>query len=172
MIEAYTQQVESIAAELGCRVVLLPDEPGMMYVEEEPPRIVGATLDDSPSRVGYVGVQSKYLALLHELGHVRWGHTQGRPPYESKRFYFENGVLRSEGQAWEFALDNCLDPLSEATRGFMRWCYDSYIHGAIVANGRPERLYNGNRHHVEFVYDEPGEYVRGVLARLGEPRAT
>src|SRR5215204_3397716 len=75
---------------------------GMMYVEFgyfESPAIIGA---ENPNFNYYIG--------LHELGHMVLGHTQGRAPKSDEKFYFENGVLRSEAQAWEWAMDNALYP--------------------------------------------------------------
>jgi hypothetical protein len=158
MIEKYRTQVDLLAKELNCKLVV--DDKfrttAMMYVES-----------------GYVEVppidnQIDYLINLHELGHVYHGHTQGRPPHTDKKFYFENGVLRSEAQAWEYALDKCIDELQDSSRIFM-WdtCLGSYYsHAYLRQNGEPDRLLNGNRHHVEFAWDKPDEYFTSVVKRI------
>ena len=155
MIEEYKSHIASISKELGCRVDMRPDIPGMMYVESgyiETPTIKN---------------QIHYLTALHECGHYAWGHTQGRPPHQDKRFYFDNGVLRSEAQAWEFALDRCLDELQDNSRRFM-WdtCLGSYYFDSILHGNSPHRLWNGNRHHVEFIYDKPDAYFTSIVKRI------
>jgi len=152
--------VEQLADDLGCQLVQEAGLSGMMYVEH-----------------GYVEgplvcCQRDYLAVLHELGHFELGHTQGRPPYEGKRWYFDNGVLRSEAEAWEWALDQMKGDLEDGSRRFM-WdeCLGSYYLGYLTAAGKPSRLGNGGRSYVQFVYDTPGRYFRRVVRRIqGELR--
>lgn len=160
MIEVYRKQVLSIARELNCQLDV--DEKfrasAMMFVEELPPRVEVPPITD----------QISYLINLHELGHVHHNHCQGRPPYQEKRGYFDNGVLKSEAQAWEFALDKCLDEVSEESRRFM-WdaCLGSYYqHGYVVARGQESRLHNGNRHHIPFVYDLPDAFFESIVRRI------
>lgn len=158
MIDRYKNQVRNLAQSLNCELRVDPIYRGaaMMYVES-----------------GYVEVppienQIDYLINLHELGHVAHGHTQGRPPHQDKRFYFDNGVLKSEAQAWEWALDKCIDEPQPESRVFM-WdtCLGSYYHlGYVESGGKPSRLLNGNRHWVEFVYDKPDEYFTSVVKRI------
>jgi hypothetical protein len=158
MIEQYRAQIDLLAKELNCNLVIDDKfrNTAMMYVES-----------------GYVEVppinnQIDYLINLHELGHVYHGHTQGRPPHTDKKFYFENGVLRSEAQAWEYALDKCLDELQDSSRIFM-WdsCLGTYyFHAHIRKNGEPDRLLNGNRHHVEFTWDKPDDYFTSIVKRI------
>jgi hypothetical protein len=139
----------------------------MMYVEfgyvEGPP-----IEDDHFTRYGVMDGQQSYFIALHELGHFALGHTQGRPPKEKETFYFDNGVVKSEAQAWEWALDNSLESPDERTRRFMvRRCLDSYRTGARFSGGGLSRLTNGNRDWVAFRYDDPDtEYVLGVRERL------
>lgn len=152
-----TAQVDKLAKELGCRIDYLGYREGMMYVEfgyVEGPKIQN---------------QIDYLICLHELGHFAWGHTQGRPPASDKKFYFENGVLKSEAQAWEWALDHCQEEITDESRKFM-WdnCLGTYYQGAVESKGRKDRLGNGNRHHVEFVWDKPDEYFHSIVARITE----
>lgn len=175
----YQEHIDKLAAELGCEVVQLPEMAGMMYVEFEPPKIEGPTIQDPPTGelapvfggYRYPSAQACYMVMLHELGHVKWGHTQGRPPFQDKKFYFENGVLKSEAQAWEYALDKRLrDPeLTDETRKFM-WevSLGSYYRGAEEAgyDRKDNRLYNGNRHHVQFQYDKPDNYFWIVKKRM------
>jgi hypothetical protein len=155
MIQEYNKQVESLAKEFGCRIDMRPNLFGMMYVE-----------------LGYIEVptienQIHYITGLHELSHFANGHTQGRPPHQDKRFYFDNGVLRSEADAWRGALDWCLDEVQEATRRFMwDFCLGSYYMHAIECGQKPTRLMNGNRHHVEFVYDKPDAYFTSIVKRI------
>ena len=153
---SYQYHVERLAKELGCKIVQEPNMPGMMYVE-----------------FGYVEgpiikTQSDYLTMLHELGHFYWGHTQGRPPKESERFYFDNGVLHSEAQAWEWALNISLDDPTENSRRFMwdtclgayyRWCY-------LYPKGIPTHLTNGDRGYVWFVCDDPDSYFESIMRRI------
>lgn len=152
--------IEEIAGRLGCKVIQEPGMTGMMYVEYEPPTIEGPIITN----------QKDYMVMLHELGHVHYGHTQGRPPYEDRTYYFDNGVLRSEAEAWEYALD-VVDPtmtMDYTTRRFM-WerCMNIYYLGAKLADGRPgQRLSNGNRHHHSFTWDEPDEYFWSIKERM------
>jgi hypothetical protein len=150
-----TAHVKKLAKKLGCKIIMKPGMPGMMYVEfgyVEGPRIE---------------TQADYLVNLHELGHFALGHTQGRPPKEKEQFYFDNGVLKSEAQAWEWAMDHCMEELEPATRKFM-WetCLGSYYKCALWAAGQPSRLTNGNRHWVEFVYDKPDDYFHSIVKRI------
>lgn len=152
------QRIEELADKLKCKLVVdkVFRTLAMMYVE-----------------FGYVEVppienQICYLINLHELGHVHHGHTQGRPPHSEQRFYFDNGVLRSEAQAWEWALDQCAEDVEDVSRRFM-WdtCLGSYyLHGYIAAQGKPDRLRNGNRHHIKFTYDKPDEYFTSIVRRI------
>lgn len=154
--EERQQQVNRIAAELGCSLVQKPALAGMMYVEYEPPMIEGPVIK----------TQQDYLVMLHELGHVKLGHTQGRPPYENKKFYFENGVLHSEAQAWEYALDQSREEITQDSRVFM-WdrCLGSYYRGAKEEQGRNDcQLWNGNRHHVRFTWDVPDGYFWSIYS--------
>ncbi len=157
MISNYQEQVTKLAEDLDCRLDVSDEfrTAGMMYVES-----------------GYVEVppitnQIDYLINLHELGHVFHGHTQGRPPHSDKKFYFDNGVLRSEAEAWEWALDQSIDEPELASRIFM-WdnCLGSYYSGALASKGGRYRLLNGNRHHVEFIYDKPDEYFHSIVKRI------
>jgi len=158
--EGRQAHVDQLAAELGCVTVQQPNMPGMMFVEYEPPVIEGPI----------IASQSDYLTMLHELGHVARGHTQGRPPFTEKTFYFDNGVLRSEAEAWEWALDHCReeDELDTTARAFMwRRCMGSYYQGSRIANGRGgQQLWNGNRHHVLFAYDKPDVFFWSVAQRM------
>ena len=129
----------------------------MMYVEFG--YVEGPTLEN----------EKDYFINLHELGHMAHGHTQGRPPQDDKKFYFENGVLKSEAQAWEWALDRAMIKPSPESRVFM-WdtCLGSYYDHYRMFRNHPTRLGNGNRHHVEFVYDHPDEYFESVVKRIQE----
>lgn len=157
--------IDELAAERDIVVVQQYNMPGMMYVEESPPRIEIPSLAPSPI---IPSVTVAYYVALHEIGHVEHGHTQGRPPHNDLTFYFDNGVLRSEAQAWEFALDVAIVKPKRREATFMAERYiGSYISGARQQRGRPYRLQNGNRHWVEFVFDDPNDpYVQGVVSRL------
>lgn len=155
-MKEYQCHIDMLAKELGCKVVQGPDMPGMMYVESG--YVEGPIITN----------QIDYLINLHELGHFAWGHTQGRPPHGDKKFYFENGVLKSEAQAWEWALNRCMDKIQDASRKFM-WdtCLGSYyFHGYVLAKGAKTYLGNGNRHHVRFTYDRPDEYFTHIVKRI------
>lgn len=147
--------VQEIAEDLGCNLFQEEGLGGMMYVEEG--YVEGPVVHD----------QQDYLTMLHELGHFDLGHTQGRPPHENKRWYFENGVLRSEAEAWGWALDRMQGDLQDDSRRFM-WdkCLGSYYLNYLTAKGKPSRLSNGERDHVLFRYDKPGRYFRQVVKRI------
>lgn len=155
------EHVMALATDLGCDVIQRSGMAGMMYVEYEPPMIEGPTIE----------TQRDYVIMLHELGHVAHGHTQGRPPFDDKKFYFENGVLRSEAEAWRWAMDNSLEELETSTREFM-WngCLGTYYaQGVRTAGAGGQRLGNGNRHWVEYSYDKPDDFFwRTVQMMLGE----
>lgn len=155
VMRVYTEHIAKLSEDISCKVVQRPNLPGMMYVE-----------------FGYVEAptiycQSDYLVNLHELGHFAWGHTQGRPPKRDERFYFDNGVLKSEAQAWEWALDRCSDDLLPESRNFM-WntCLGSYYNKALSLQGATTRLLNGNRGFISFVFDEPDEYFFSIVKRI------
>ena len=157
--------IDEIADELGCEVKQRFGLAGMMYVEYEPPMVEIPSLAPWP---GAPTITICYFVALHEFGHVANGHTQGRPPYTEKRHYFDNGVLRSEAEAWEWALDRARVAPNKRDAAFMAERYlGSYIQGARQARGRSNRLTNGNRHWVEFTYDDPNDpYVQEQLQRL------
>ena len=159
------QNIYNIAAELNCDVEFTYDLSGMMYVEENPPRI------EIPKDHFWTGesLEKAYAVSLHELGHVYHGHTQGRPPYLNKVHYFTNGVLKSEAEAWKFALENSIVDWSEETKKFaLNRCLMSYYEGAQLDKGRTDcRLYNGNRHHYAFTWDNPDEYFWNIAKELG-----
>lgn len=116
-----------------------------------------------------VVTQADYFTCLHELGHHAHGHTQGRPPKHDEKFYFTNGVLRSEAQAWEWALDHADETPDHATRHYMwDYCLGSYYRAALVETGNQNRLWNGDRHHVAFAYDAPDDYFVRIARRLVE----
>lgn len=149
--------VTELAELLTCEVVQKPGMAGMMFVEYEPPMIEGPVIQE----------QKDYFIMLHELGHVAHGHTQGRPPFTDKRFYFDNGVLKSEAEAWMWALDNSREEPCQATRNFMwNFCLGSYLRGSVTARGRLDQLWNGNRHHVVFLWDKPDELFWSSAERL------
>jgi len=155
MIDKYQLHIETIAKEFGCKLIQKPNLPGMMYVE-----------------YGYIEIptienQIHYLTGLHELSHFALGHTQGRPPHSDKRLYFDIGVLRSEAQAWEGALNWCIDEIQDESRRFM-WdtCLGSYYHCYLWCKGVSSTLGNGNRHYVEFIYDHPDEYFESIMKRI------
>lgn len=156
-VEKYCDHASLLARKMKCELRQVLAVHGMMYVE-----------------FGYVEApvictQRDYFINLHELGHYALGHTQGRPPKGDKRHYFDNGVLRSEAEAWEWALDNAIDKPDIETRQFC-WsqCLGSYYRYAQVVGDKPTRLSNGNRHHVEFVFDKPDDYFFKVVNRLTE----
>lgn len=156
ILERYQEHVAKMSEELGCKIIQGENYPGMMYVEFG--HVEGPIIRN----------QSDYLTMLHELGHFALGHTQGRPPHADKTFYFQNGVLHSEAQAWEWALDACIDEPSEESRRFM-WdkCLGSYYsNGYLYYRGKQNRLGNGNRHWVPFVYDHPDAYFDSIVKRI------
>jgi hypothetical protein len=163
----YQMSLDYWSGKLGCELKQpSPETDGMMYVEfgyVEGPAIA---FDRSYK---YSNQQIRYMVCMHELGHFALNHTQGRPPKENEKFYFENGVLKSEAQAWDWALNNRIEEeISDETRRFM-WntCLGSYYNGALSANGKSgQRLGNGNRHHVSFTYDEPDNFFWSVRERM------
>jgi len=169
-MKAAQDYIDKLAIKLNTKVVQKPCLAGMMYVEYEPPMIEGPTFGNKDPK--HPDEQCKFLCLLHELGHVFYGHTQGRPPYTNKRYYFENGVLKSEAEAWHFALNHFWESgiwsnLSQIARNYM-WenCLGSYYRGSLRQDDRPLRLGNGNRHYVEFIYDKPTEFFWNVKDRM------
>lgn len=155
MIKEYQNHIDTLAKQLNCKLVQKDDLPGMMFVES-----------------GYVEIptvknQIHYLTGLHELAHFANGHTQGRPPHEDQHFYFDNGVLKSEAEAWEGALGWCIDEIQEESRRFMwDYCLGSYYQCYLYSNGRKTQLLNGNRHHISFVYDHPDEFFSSIVKRI------
>lgn len=156
-MKRYQDHIDTIAKELSCEIRPSGRMNAMMFVE-----------------FGYVECpkiedQQTYLINLHELGHMKWGHTQGRPPKGKERFYFDNGVLRSEAQAWEFALDQCIDTeVSNENRVFM-WdtCLGSYYWHYLNKRGQAgHHLTNGDRHYVSFAYDHPDEFFTSIHKRI------
>jgi len=154
----YQSHITKLAEQLKCKLVVDKKfrTSAMMYVEfqyvEVPP----------------IENQIDYLINLHELGHVYYGHTQGRPPKQDQKFYFDNGVLRSEAQAWEWALDQHIGDIENASRYFM-WdnCLGTYYQwGYKYYQDAPSRLLNGNRHWVLFCYDKPDEYFTSIVNKI------
>jgi hypothetical protein len=171
-IAACQAHLEELAESLGCRLDQPEvNTPGMMYVEfgyVEGPQLVEGLGGHYPD------VCSRYVTNLHELGHFAHGHTQGRPPKDTETWYFDNGVLQSEAEAWAYALDNAVVPITDAARRFM-WntCLNSYHTGAwMVGYDTPgQRLWNGDRAHVRFAYGRPTDYFWSVVERiLDDPR--
>lgn len=159
MLKSYKAQVAFLAKALNCELHVADQfrSTAMMYVEFEPPYVEVPPIEN----------QIDYLINLHELGHVFHGHHQARPPFQYKDFYFKNGVLRSEAEAWQWAMEKCLSPLEDASRRFI-WdtCLGSYYSTYLHAAGAPYRLWNGNRHHVEFIWDEPDSFFDSIVAQI------
>lgn len=159
----YDQYLRDLAEEINCEIRWVDVPHGMMYVEFgyiETPSI-GSTM---------LTRQQEFAIGLHELGHHALGHTQGRPPKSDETFYFDNGVLKSEAEAWSFALDHFdarREEIESETRSFMgNYCLGSYASGATFHGDRPTRLTNGDRGHVLFVYDKPDSYFWAVQNRI------
>lgn len=151
----YQENIDRLARSLGCQVRQAPKGPGMMFVEFG--YIEGPTIEN----------QRDYLAVLHELGHFALGHTQGRPPYGSERYYFDHGVLRCEAEAWEWAMNECQETIEYKSRRFMwDYCLGGYYQHSLELGGRPTRLTNGGRQHIEFVYDEIDAYFASVVFQI------
>jgi len=166
------QHVSSLARIMGTGLRLVNNIPGMMYVEYG--YVEGPTVDLLPLGVNprYPTLQSRHLVVLHEIGHAACGHTQGRPPFSDEKWYFDNGVLKSEAEAWEFALDSLAEygeELTESSKLFM-WetCLGSYYRNAKMVgfNTPGQRLGNGDRAYVPFTYGEPDDYFWGVVGRF------
>jgi len=159
--------VRTLAQKVGVGLRLAPGLAGMMYVEFG--YVEGPTMEPENTTPVYPTAQSRHMVALHEIGHAWEGHTQGRPPFTEAVYYFTNGVLRSEAEAWEFALDNYpCDDLDSVTREWM-WntCLGSYYAGARAADGRPnQRLQNGDRGYYAFTYDKPDSYFWDVVDRF------
>jgi len=156
--------LNDLADMLECRLDQAPDMPGMMYVEFG--YVEGPSLH---SRARYPDSEACYLTCLHELGHFAHGHTQGRPPMGHLQHYFDNGVLRSEAEAWTWALDHSLIACpSKAARDFMWYtCLNSYFSASKLERGDQCQLWNGNRHHVMFAWDKPDDLFWQVQRRMG-----
>lgn len=164
MHEDYKSYLYELALEWRCGLRLGPDVAGMMYVE------FGYVEGPDPDTSLHVTPQQAFAIGLHEIGHFALGHTQGRPPLVDETYYFDNGVLRSEAEAWQFAFDHFVErgeDLEPATRTYMNErCIGSYLRGAIAANGSLSRLTNGDRHHVEFIYDKPDNFFFDIRSQL------
>jgi hypothetical protein len=167
-IENLQGHLDYLAAEMDCDLRQIgPGTPGMMYVEfgyVEGPTLVEGAHGSTPN------LESKYMVNLHELGHFAEGHTQGRPPKNDETWYFDNGVLRSEAEAWDWALNASILPeYDKETRDFM-WntCMGSYYsHAKSVGFNTPgQRLFNGDRGYVRFAYGEPDDYFWGIKDAL------
>lgn len=167
-MDRFERVVRVIARDEGCGLRMERGLAGMMYVEYG--YVEGPTIDPVGT---YPNEESCLMVILHELGHFVRGHTQARPPFQDQSHYFDNGVLRSEAEAWEYALDtarelNLVTEFSDETRSFM-WdtCLGSYYRGAVRAGGRSgQRLLNGDRGYHAFTYDVPDNYFWGVAERL------
>jgi len=166
MVALYQAHIEKVAEFLNCKLDLKPGQRGMMFVEYEPPTIQGPVIDEFPGGV-FQSAQIKYITVLHELGHVFHGHTQGRPPFENKTYYFDNGVLKSEAEAWDYAMQNCIDEFEPSTLRFMRQCFSSYIKSAKQRGNRKGPIDDPGRDFVEFIYDKPTPYVVSVYEKMG-----
>lgn len=166
--------VESLCSEHGIALDQRFNLPGMMFVEEQPSRIEIPTMEPcfhAPT------VNLCYMVALHEIGHCVHGHTQGRPPFGDQTYYFDHGVLRCEAEAWNWALDAALGGSMPDEGTVQLTAYDctyiagryigSYIRAARLHPNEPYRLGNGNRHHVEFRFDDPDQpYVQDTLDRI------
>lgn len=160
----YSRYLYDLARELGCGLRMAPNLQGMMYVE------FGYVESPDPEKSTQFTPQQAFAVGLHELGHFSHGHTQGRPPLDHLRFYFDNGVLRSEAEAWQFALGHFQareEEILPETRTFMHdRCISSYYAASQIAKGNRVRLSNGNRHHIAFTYDVPDPFFYSVKAQL------
>lgn len=164
MGESYTRYLYELARELRCGLRLEPDLAGMMYVE------FGYVEGPHPETSTQHTPQQCFAVGLHELGHFALGHTQGRPPMGHLRHYFDNGVLQSEAEAWDFAFghfSNFGEEIAADTLAYMgKRCLGSYYTGARLAGREPgQRLWNGNRHHIPFTYDKPSDFFWEVYRR-------
>ena len=147
--------INELAIKLNCRLVQQANMPGMMFVEFG--YIEGPIIEN----------QIHYLTMLHELGHQFNGHTQGRPPHSDKTHYFDNGVLKSEAEAWDYCLNNCDEEIEDASRTFMwDYCLGSYYRHAVLYGDKPCKLLNGDRGYVEFIWDKPDDFFIGVVNRI------
>lgn len=181
LIEALNEHLSILAEQLGCELRMSGDTPGMMWVEWG--RVEGPALDGEGENIpGYSGrypdISSRYYVNLHELGHYAHGHTQGRETtsrwYEGKivehpngpRWYFDNGVLKSEAQAWEWALDNaCYPPTKECALFMWNTCMGSYYAGSTP--GQRVFLGNGDRAYVtDAKWDTPDAYFWSIRKRM------
>jgi hypothetical protein len=186
MSSKYRDHIESLAKNLNCEVRYSKYCYAMMYCEFN--YVI----------VPELNTQIDYLAALHELGHqnggidpkdgMRKSHTQGRPPHGDKTFYFDNGILRSEHQAWTYALDNCLEFIDNkpidiiidyygdgiyttkktyTPRQFM-WdhCLGSYYTHYLQLGGTKTRLGNGDRGYILTSYDHPDDEFVFVMNRI------
>jgi hypothetical protein len=186
-VEEMIEALRVKTAKVGCRLDLASNQAGMMYVEFG--YVEGPLPEETPSS-HYPNAESRYMTCLHELGHFFHAHTQGRPftdfyrakafsiyspeYWEDTKFYFTNGVLYSEAQAWNWALNNCDIPSEEIlpeTRDFM-WntCLASYFNNArqVGFETPGQMLYNGDRGYVQFAYGKPDQYFFQTKRRILE----
>jgi|GEM_PF-6303048 len=147
--------IDQLSKQLAINLVQKPKISGMMFIEHG--YIEGPVINN----------QIDYLVMLHELGHAHHGHTQGRPPNTNSKWYFENGPLRSEAEAWHWALQTIEEPIEDNSRRFMwDFCLASYYNEYKKAAGKATRLYNGDRFHHSFTYDEPDDYFAAVVKEI------
>jgi hypothetical protein len=166
-IEEMQNHLETLAAELSCVMIQESNMGGMMYVEEEPSRIETPKLEYGVFGGTYrYTPRIAYMVGLHELGHVYHGHTQGRPPYQAKKYYFDNGVFKSEAEAWQFALENSIIEFEKEELAFGLRCFDSYLRG-YKNKTKTQYLWNGNRHWVGFLPDPITPFIESVRKDLG-----
>lgn len=161
----YKQYLLDLARELCCNIYLGPNVAGMMYVE------FGYVEGPDPGNSSSYTPQQAFAVGLHELGHFYHGHTQGRPPREDLTAYFDRGVLRSEAEAWDYTFDHFDERGEDLSPSTLTWmwesCIGTYYRASLREAGRNDcQLWNGDRHHVRFTWDEPDELFWQVQRRM------
>lgn len=129
--------------------------------------------------------QFKFLVLLHELGHIKLGHIQeeGKTysnilwiPPGAKRIpgsYFTNGILRSETEAWQFALSNLHEFLEPGSKNWIKIYLTTYLKEAERSKGQLWQIYRPTRERgvnwisPPFRFDSP-DYANKFLSLLDE----
>lgn len=78
--------------------------------------------------IGTIDSEVDYLVALHEIGHVVLGHVGEKGKLVSRM------ILRTEVEAWQWALKHKRCPLTQAGVDEIRSCLDSYARAARNPN--------------------------------------
>lgn len=166
----YFDRAYQIAEDLNCKVWLEEDIYPQYFWDNDP-----EVFAPPPTN------QFRFLVLVHELGHIRLKHVQEIAsnstnlwiPQRIPGSYFTNGILRSEVQAWEFALSNLHELLEENSRYWIRFYLQTYLTEAERSKGRLWQIYRPAKEKGKiwvsppFKFDSP-DYALDFLVKVDE----